>query len=70
MASGDLYLRSYTDKSSDLLRLRADSDKGYVGPTPGWNKVAFTSEPPTPNAWNQIKQDAGTGFKQIKYEGE
>jgi len=41
-----------------------------VGPTPGWNQLQYTSEPPTPNAWNQLKQDAGTGWKKLLYEGE
>jgi len=40
------------------------------GPTPGWYQLQYTSEPPTPNAWNQIKQDTGTGWKKLLYEGE
>ena len=36
----------------------------------GWNKLAYASEPPTPNAWNQLKDAGGTGWVQIKYEGE
>jgi len=40
------------------------------GPSPGWNQIQYTSEPPTPNAWNQLKQDAGTGWKKLLYEGE
>jgi len=35
-----------------------------------YKKLIYTSEPPTPNAWNQIKQDAGTGWKKLLYEGE
>jgi len=42
-----------------------------TGPTPGWNKLQYTSEPPTPNAWNQLKRDAGTGdYKKLLFEGE
>jgi len=38
------------------------------GPTPdAYNKLLYTSEPPTPNAWNQLKQDSGTGWKKILY---
>jgi len=56
-----------------------DNDSGFapklhiefsVGPAPGYYKLAYTSEPPTPNAWNQLKQDAGTGWKKLLYEGE
>lgn len=36
----------------------------------GWKKLAFTSEPPTPNAWNQLKLEAGTGWKKLLLEGE
>lgn len=35
-----------------------------------WKKLAFTSEPPTPNAWNQLKLEAGTGWKKLLLEGE
>jgi len=41
-----------------------------AGPTPGWNKIVFTSEPPTANAWNQLKQDAGTGWKKLWYDSD
>jgi len=41
-----------------------------AGPTPGWNQIQYTSEPPIPNAWNQLKQEAGTGWKKLLYEGE
>lgn len=41
-----------------------------TGPSPGWNKLQFTSEPPTPNAFNQLKQEAGAGYKKLLYEGE
>jgi len=37
------------------------------GPTPGWNKILYTSEPPTPNAWNQVKREAGTGWRKLLY---
>jgi len=40
------------------------------GPTPGWYPLQFTEEPPTPNAWNQIKQEAGVGYVKILFEGE
>lgn len=42
---------------------------GYVsfGVSPGWNKILYTSEPPTPNAWNQVKREAGTGWKKLEY---
>jgi len=40
----------------------------YTGGVPaGWNKIFYTSEPPTPNAWNQIKQEAGTGWRKLEY---
>ena len=32
-----------------------------------YNKILYASEPPTPNAWNQAKQDAGTGWKKLLY---
>jgi hypothetical protein len=69
MASGDLYLRSLADKSGDILRLRSDDDKvGVAPPYPNqFNKIPYTSEPPTPNAWNQVKQEAGTGWKKLLY---
>ena len=39
-----------------------------TGPIPNaYNKILFTSEPPTPNAWNQVKQEAGTGWKKLLY---
>jgi len=41
-----------------------------TGPQLGWNKLQYTSEPPTPNAWNQLKRDTGTGFKKLLYAGE
>jgi len=37
---------------------------------PEWKQVQFTEEPPTPNAWNQIKQEAGVGYVKILFEGE
>jgi len=40
------------------------------GPTPGFNKVVYTSEPPTANAWNQVKQDAGAGFVKVWYDSD
>jgi len=35
-----------------------------------WKQLQYTSEPPTPNAWNQLKQEAGTGFVKLLFEGE
>lgn len=38
------------------------------GPTlNAYNKILYTSEPPTPNAWNQVKQEAGAGWKKLLY---
>lgn len=37
------------------------------GVTPGWNKILYASEPPTPNAWNQVKRESGTGWKKLLY---
>lgn len=69
MASNDVFLRSDVDKgevSPDMdLRLRSDTDK--EGVAPGWNKILYTNEPPTPNAWNQVKREAGTGWKKLLY---
>ena len=38
-----------------------------TGPSTGFNKLVYTSEPPTPSAWNQVKRDTGTGYKKILY---
>ncbi len=35
-----------------------------------WTQVQYTSEPPTPNAWNQVKHAVVSGWNQIKYGGE
>lgn len=72
MANEDLYLRSDVDKGETSpdkdLRLRSQSDKETVGPTPNaYNKILYTSEPPTPNAWNQVKREAGTGWRKLQY---
>jgi len=40
-----------------------------AGPS-GWTKLVYTSEPPTANAWNQLKQDAGTGWKKLWYDSD
>jgi len=40
-----------------------------TGPS-GWTKLVYTSEPPTANAWNQLKQDAGTGWKKLWYDSD
>lgn len=37
------------------------------GPTTGFNKIFYTSEPPTPSAWNQVKQETATGWKKLLY---
>jgi hypothetical protein len=61
MSSSNLYLRSDADKGesspSKNLRLRSESDK-EAGLTPGWNKLAYASEPPTPGAWNKVAYDS------------
>lgn len=42
-----------------------------VGPTPNaYNQIQYTSEPPTASAWNQIKQDSGTGWIKIFYDSD
>lgn len=38
-----------------------------TGLTTGFNKLVYTSEPPTPNAWNQVKREAGTGWRKLLY---
>lgn len=45
-----------------------EADFNEVGVTPGWNKILYTSEPPTPNAWNQVKQESGTGYRKLLYQ--
>jgi len=40
------------------------------GVTPGWNRLEYTEEPPTPNAFNQLSQEAGAGYKKLLYEGD
>jgi len=46
----------------------ADFNEVSVGPTPdAYNKIFYTSEPPTPNAWNQVKQETGTGYHKLLY---
>lgn len=44
----------------------------YNAPTgaAGWTQILYTSEPPTPNAWNQLKVDTGTGWKKLLFQGE
>jgi len=32
-----------------------------------YNQILYTSEPPTPSAWNQVKQEAETGWKKLLY---
>lgn len=50
----------------DTVEIRID----YTEIVAGFKKIAYTSEPPTPNAWNQIKRDAGTGWRKLLFEGE
>ena len=47
-----------------------DGTYSVGGPSPGWNKLQYASEPPTASAWNQLKREAGTGWKKILYDGE
>ena len=47
-----------------------DEHYSAAGPQLGWNKLQYTVEPPTPNAWNQLKQEVGTGYKKLLYAGE
>jgi len=63
-------VRFYSTKASTGGCRVHEADFWEVGITPGWNQLQYTSEPPTANAWNQIKQEAGTGWKKINYEGE
>ena len=57
--------------SNDEIHISwAEFEVPDTGPSPGWNKIAYTSEPPTPNAWNQIKQTGSSGWVRIDYEGE
>lgn len=38
-----------------------------AGVPPGWNRLEYTNEPPTPNAWNQVKREAGSGWRKLLY---
>jgi len=42
----------------------------YTAGGPEWKQLQYTSEPPTPNAWNQLKQEAGAGYVKLLFEGE
>jgi len=35
-----------------------------------WKQLQYASEPPTPYAWNQLKREAGTGWRKLLYAGE
>lgn len=39
-----------------------------AGVSPGWNRLEYTSEPPIPSAWNQVKREVGSGWKKLLYE--
>lgn len=61
-------VRFYSTKAStDGCQIMEADFNEIAGPSPGWNKILYTSEPPTPNAWNQVKQEAGTGWKKLLY---
>lgn len=48
--------------------IRVTYDEGGEPPLPNqFNKIFYTSEPPTPSAWNQVKQDAGSGYRKLEY---
>lgn len=60
--------RFYSSKADSAGGLCYEADFNEVtGPNPGWNKILYTSEPPTPNAWNQVKREAGTGWRKLLY---
>lgn len=60
-------VRFYATKANRQAEIY-EADFWEVGITPGWNRIEYTSEPPTPNAWNQVKREAGAGWKKILYE--
>ena len=64
------YYNSSVPSSRYAYVYEADFWEVPAGPTPGWNKLAFTSEPPTPNAWNQLKQTGSSGWIRIDYDGD
>jgi len=76
-ANGSLVeCRLYGTKAGGAPSVRATVEVGAVewnvvytaGPTPdAYNKLLYTSEPPVPNAWNQLKQEAGTGWRRLLY---
>jgi hypothetical protein len=59
-----------TDADEPIRVTQAEFECPDAGVSPGWNKVQYTSEPPTPNAWNQIKQSELGGWEKILYDGE
>ena len=62
-------IRYHTTKNNRWVGVN-EADFNEAGVSPGWNKLAYTSEPPTPNAWNQLKQTGSSGWVRIDYEGE
>lgn len=64
------YSSSLSLSNNTNRRIELKIEGSALGPTPGWNKVVYTSEPPTPNAWNQVKQTGSSGWVQVNYEGE
>ena len=60
-------VRFYATKAARQAEIY-EADFNEVGVSPGWNKIFYTSEPPTPNAWNQVKREAGTGWRKLLYE--
>jgi len=72
LKDADLDIRSpdVTSQFGDACVIFVSLTLAAAGPTPGWYPLQFTEEPPTPNAWNQIKQEAGVGYVKILFEGE
>jgi len=68
-ASGNYNYGRQWDYNGNLHGPKLHIEYTAVG-GPGWYPLQFTEEPPTPNAWNQIKQEAGVGYVKILFEGE
>ena len=68
---GVYYVRARAYDTTNSIEKTSDEQIVTVnpaGPTPNeYNKILYTSEPPTPNAWNQVKQEAGTGWRKLLY---
>lgn len=56
---------SLSNNTTRRVELKIEGPAGGV--TPGWNRIEYTNEPPTPNAWNQVKREAGTGWRKLEY---